>query len=152
MRPKLDALLRVLFVVLVAYPVVLLWLGILVRHRERLPLRGPAIIAANHNSHLDILARMGIIGTVLWGSLWVTWYGSLLFERFRLLRRGRLFTVGLLDFAMVGATLIMVNALDLTHLFPPHLIARLRLHPHHHSRICTRGTEEHSMLQVRLLL
>ena len=31
--------LRLLFVVLVAYPVVLLWLGVQVRHRERLPLR-----------------------------------------------------------------------------------------------------------------
>ena len=68
------------------------------------PLRSP------HNSHLDILARMGIIGTVLWAGLWTSWYGSLLFERFRLQRRGRRFTVGLMDFAMVGTTLIMVNA------------------------------------------
>lgn len=49
-------LLRKLFAVLVAYPIALFWLGLLVRNRERLPFTGPAIIAANHNSHLDILA------------------------------------------------------------------------------------------------
>ncbi|MGI4871624.1 MAG: lysophospholipid acyltransferase family protein [Janthinobacterium lividum] len=56
----MRAALRILFVVLVAYPVVWLWLGIHVRHRERLPVRGPAIIAANHNSHLDILTLLSL--------------------------------------------------------------------------------------------
>jgi parallel beta-helix repeat protein len=31
-----------------------------------------------HNSHLDILARMGLIGFFLWISLWVGWYWRLL--------------------------------------------------------------------------
>ena len=53
-------LLRLLFVLIAAYPVVWLWLGILVRHRERLPSRGPAIIAANHNSHLDIMVLLSL--------------------------------------------------------------------------------------------
>ena len=60
MRSWLSTALRMLFVVLVAYPVVLLWLGVHVRHRERLPTRGPAIIAANHNSHLDLLVLLSL--------------------------------------------------------------------------------------------
>lgn len=55
-----GTLLRMLFAVLVAYPVILLWMGIVVRYRDRLPVKGPAIVAANHNSHLDILALLSL--------------------------------------------------------------------------------------------
>lgn len=50
--------LRRLFVILVAYPVVLAWLGVSVINRRRLPLQGPAIVIANHNSHLDLLTLL----------------------------------------------------------------------------------------------
>jgi 1-acyl-sn-glycerol-3-phosphate acyltransferase len=52
------ALLRIAFVVLVAHPVVSIVLGMNIRNRARLPLRGPAVVAANHNSHLDTLALL----------------------------------------------------------------------------------------------
>lgn len=49
---------RYALMVFVAYPVIHFWLGLNVRHRDRLVTRGPAIIAANHNSHINTLALL----------------------------------------------------------------------------------------------
>jgi 1-acyl-sn-glycerol-3-phosphate acyltransferase len=53
-------LLQAIFFILVVRPLVTLVLGLNIQGGERLPLRGPAIVAANHNSHLDTVTLMSL--------------------------------------------------------------------------------------------
>jgi len=54
-------ILRYLYYTLFIKFVVLIVLGLNVRHRENLPLKGPAIIVANHNSHLDTMVLITLL-------------------------------------------------------------------------------------------
>jgi 1-acyl-sn-glycerol-3-phosphate acyltransferase len=56
----MNSWLRRLFVALFAWPITRMLIGLHVRDPDRLPSRGPAIIAANHNSHLDTLTLLSL--------------------------------------------------------------------------------------------
>jgi 1-acyl-sn-glycerol-3-phosphate acyltransferase len=61
MPDRINRLLRFLFFAVVARFLVLIVLGVNVRRREQLPSDGPAIVVANHNSHLDTLVLMTLL-------------------------------------------------------------------------------------------
>ncbi len=51
---------KLLFFLFFVKPVVFIILGLNIRGRNNLPLTGPAIIVANHNSHLDTMVIMSL--------------------------------------------------------------------------------------------
>lgn len=53
-------LLQALFFLLIIRPLVQIVIGLNLHGEEKLPLQGPAIIAANHNSHLDTLTLLSL--------------------------------------------------------------------------------------------
>jgi 1-acyl-sn-glycerol-3-phosphate acyltransferase len=53
-------MLKKIFFALFVRPLVLIISGVHVVGKEKLPLKGPCIIAANHNSHLDTMVLMSI--------------------------------------------------------------------------------------------
>lgn len=69
------------------------------------PLRSP------HNSHLDVLARTGLVGIALWVALWVGWYWRLVASSRRLLRRGLLVRRRVAVLCMMVVTAVLVGSI-----------------------------------------
>jgi 1-acyl-sn-glycerol-3-phosphate acyltransferase len=60
MRKQINKFLRYVFFALIVKFVALIILGINIRNRKKLPKKGPAIIVANHNSHLDTVVLINL--------------------------------------------------------------------------------------------
>ncbi len=56
----MNSTLKILFFIFFIKPLVFIGLGLNIRGRNNLPTKGPAIIAANHNSHLDTMVLMSM--------------------------------------------------------------------------------------------
>jgi len=65
----MNRVLRLLFWLLIGRPLVLVVLGLNVRNRLGLPATGPAIVVANHNSHLDTFVLISMFPLRLLGRL-----------------------------------------------------------------------------------
>lgn len=56
----MKRIIKLLFFAILIKPLVFIILGLNIRGIKNLPMKGPAIIAANHNSHLDALVLMSL--------------------------------------------------------------------------------------------
>lgn len=97
----MTRLLRTLFTLCAVWPVIWLWLGLRVRHRERLPTHGPAIIVANHNSHMDVFALLSLFSLRRQGQVhpvaaadyflrnkWMAWFALNILNIIPVMRKG----------------------------------------------------------------
>lgn len=79
------------------------------------PLRNP------HNSHVGVLARMGLVGIAFWLIMWIVWAVRLLLLRNRLRQHGRSVEAGFAAWLLVSALMILTNAIFDPTLEGPHV-------------------------------
>lgn len=63
-----------------------------------------------HNSHVDVLARMGLVGAFLWLVLWAGWLRRMARARRRLRRAGHRADQGVVELLMATVVAVLVNA------------------------------------------
>ena len=56
----MNKIIKILFFAIIIKPIVFVVLGLNLRGKNNLPKSGPAILAANHNSHLDTMVLMSL--------------------------------------------------------------------------------------------
>ncbi len=56
----MNRVIKILFFAIIVKPIVFVVLGLNLRGKKNLPSKGPAIIIANHNSHLDTMVLMSL--------------------------------------------------------------------------------------------
>ena len=93
--------LQLTFFVFIVRPVLLVIIGMNVRGREHLPKKGPAVVVANHNSHLDTLTLMALFplkdlhllrpaaaADYFLANKWLNWFASTIINIIPLARGG----------------------------------------------------------------
>ncbi|TDD16942.1 hypothetical protein E1218_28860 [Kribbella turkmenica] len=86
---------------------------------------GKDTLRSPHNSHLHILARMGVVGVSLWAALWLAWYWRMFAGCRRLARDGEHTRRQVAVLSMMVATAVLVSCIFDPQLEGPQVAALL---------------------------
>jgi O-antigen ligase len=86
---------------------------------------GKETLRSPHNSHLHIMARMGLVGLSLWIALWVGWYWRLIAGSRRLMQQGLYARRQVAVLSLMVTTAILVSSIFDPQLEGPQVAALL---------------------------